>query len=78
MACLGGRKPAVYFDQPFSLPLRFVVQHPVEATNGCILKALSQLGSRKATEIQVFDADGVVIFDNLGADFMQEVTLYSG
>lgn len=68
-----GGERAVYLNQTFPLLLALVAPHPNGVTNCYIRQRLCELGFRKAHDVYAFDADGVVLFDNTAADFVQGV-----
>src|SRR5437763_1126861 len=56
-----------------ALPLSLVRQLPSQRAHACIERTFGQLGSRKACDAQVFGADRIVLFDEVGRELVQEV-----
>ena len=69
----GRWKPAIDHRQVLAVPLALVLQLTAELSHRGIGETLSQLGSRKALQRQVLDAQTVVFVDQLGGQFMEEV-----
>src|SRR5205085_4469394 len=68
----------VYHDHVHAIPLALVLQLPAYHAHGCIVERLRQLGSRKAPDVQILDADCLVILDDLGREIMHEVRTLVG
>jgi hypothetical protein len=48
------------------IPDRLVFEHPAELSMRSIVERLGQLGSRKAFDVQILDADAVESLDGAG------------
>src|SRR5437870_6116885 len=73
MARLGGGKEAIDFDHLAAVPPPFVFQHPGEGAVRRVAEALGQLGFHEDLEAQLFDANGIVVADDPGGQFVQPV-----
>lgn len=73
VAHLRRRKEAIDHDERLSVPQALVFQLPPELAHRSIAKRLGQLGSRKALDVQVLDADRVIPTHEAGRELVDEV-----
>src|SRR5205085_11453826 len=78
MAQLRGWVETVYHHDRHAIPLTAVLQLSAYHAHGCIVERLRQLGSRKASDVQVFDADRLVILNELRREVVHEVRTLVG
>src|SRR6476659_6145368 len=70
---LRGSEEAVYLHHLAAVPAAFVFQHADEGAMAGIAEAPGQLGFHEALQIQVFDADGIVVADDARGQLVQPV-----
>lgn len=68
------RIPAIDNGQLPLVPQGFVGKHEAEKTMASIGERFAQLGSRESLNVQVFDADGLMLADQPMAELMQKVS----
>src|SRR5205085_4739762 len=73
VAQLRGGVEAIDHDHVHVVPQSFVLQKTTHPAHGCIMNAFRQLGSRKSFDVQVFDADRVMVLNELCTHLVNEV-----
>src|SRR5207248_9248079 len=73
MAQLCGGIETIYHHHVRAIPASLVLQLAAQSAHGCIGDALRQLGSRKAPNVEILDADRLMCLDERRAHLVCEV-----